>query len=51
MTGLCTAGAEPDIYHGQGPQVLLARQSLSTLEPLYDETQGEASQASAKRPS
>ena len=32
MTGLCTAGAGPDIYyHGQGPLVLLARQPLSTV--------------------
>ena len=29
MTLLCMAGAEPDIYHGQGPLVLLARQPLS----------------------
>ena len=30
MTGSCMAGVGPDIYHGQGPLVLLARQPLST---------------------
>ena len=37
MTGLCTAGVGPDIYHGQGPLVLLARQPLSTATTATQE--------------